>query len=234
MTMWTFGSIASAVLEEIDEDAITEFASSPTSEERRVKRYINLTYQSIFDERPNWSWAQHKDSFTTVSGQSDYEKGAGADDLDTSINMQKFHYLKLSQQAPLELLPFEEFKLRLGNVEGFYTGTPTIATVMGGKLVLFPTPNSASAVEYLAQKDFSQLTTFSEEPLIPDAQRDILYWGALAMAKNHDHEDTIEIQRYNDRLQKLRNAEGQGVKGYRIFHEDDTQFADYERIILLE
>lgn len=219
---------------EIDEDPISSFSDNPNSEEERVKGYINDVYSRIFDDRHGWSWAQHKDTFTTVSGQSDYEKGAGASNLDTAINMQKIHYVKLSQQAPIELLPFEEFKLRLGQVEGLYTGIPTIATVMADKLVLFPTPDSAATVEYFAQKSFSQLTTFSEEPLIPDGQRDILYWGALAMAKNHDHEDTIEIQMFNDRLQKLRNAEGQGVKGYRIFNEDDTQFADYERILLLE
>lgn len=232
----TFKDLVNQLLDEVDEDQVsTVEGTGISSETRRCKSYLNLVYRQLFMLKPDWSWARHKDSFVTVGAQQAYTTGAGADDLDTVTDMEKIHAVWLANEPALELLSYTEAKRKYGEFEGTTTGKPFMAYVLDNSLYLYPTPDQAYTVNYVASKVFLELTTDAQEPYLPDGKRHVLYLGALAHLLRKEGENYSDVfALYQQAIQELRGSEMKNHKGYAIVPEEETVTADYYESILLE
>lgn len=232
-----FRQICNFVLARIDESRLDDqaaFDAETSNEFYRTKEDVNNIYRELFDEKVDWSWAQLVDSFTTVDGQRAYSKGGGATNLDTLTDLQNLFMVQVGTDPTMEVISYQEFKRKYGQYEGTTTGKPYVAYVLNDELYLYPTPDDAYTVNYISKKVFSELSAHDDEPLIPDAKRDVLCWGALWLTKQHENEATFEFQQYQKRLQAIRNSEGNNHKGFAMIPEDETVTAEYQQIILLE
>lgn len=232
-----FRQICNFVLARIDEERLndgTAFGAATSNEFYRIKEDVNNIYRELFDEKVDWSWAQHVDTLTTVSGQKNYAKGGTAYTVDANADLQNLFMVQVGTDPTMEILSYQEFKRKYGQYEGTTTGKPYVAYVLNDHLYLYPTPDDAYTVNYICKKLFSELTDHDDEPLIPDGKRDVLCWGALWLSKQHEHEATFEFQQYQKRLQAIRSAEGNNHKGFAMIPEDETVTAEYQQIILLE
>lgn len=228
----TFMSLVNDILDEIDEgdDPLTSgtFATDTRIEVRRVKNYVNKAYREIFRRKTDWSWARFTQTFVTVAEQANYTLGA-------TTNLQKLHQVYINQRKPMKLLPYTEAKRRYADWEqGLVNGEPHTAYELGGYLYLFPVPSAVYTVNVIASKKFAELSAYGDEPLIPDDHRDCLYWLALAMAKGHDNDLSLEYQRAESIIQQMLAAEDNNHGGHSIIPEDETTEAEQLYGVLLE
>lgn len=213
----TFLDLVNEILPEIDEDIIdgTELVTPTKSETRRIKNYINIAYREIYTKRPRWSWSTINGTFNTVAGQNTYTVGA---ELPASIDMQSINFVRLDGYSPLRMLTYEDFMRQFGYTPYgiFENQQPDVAYVKDNALVLYPTPASVTTVTYSAKKFYEALSLADDEPLIPEMHRDVLYWRALAMAKNKENEASDEYSLYLVALKGLINSENKNHEGYSI------------------
>jgi hypothetical protein len=223
----TFLDLVNMVLDEIDEDQVTTIETGETREVRRVKKYLNFVYQELFHEREDWSWARFQGTITTSATVAAYS-------MDATVDPEKVEYVKLSNESPMELLSYQEFKRRYGREESTASGKPFIAYILNGQLNLFPTPSAGYDVEYVAGKIYVKMTTDAAEPYIPDHFRKVLFDGALwmAMRKDNDSDTTLQLQVYQNSVQKMRDSQDSNQTTVAITPEEETVMGQIDEIIL--
>lgn len=230
-----FLSLVNHVADEVDENNLTSltFTTDSSAVYRRIKNYINAIYREVFLSRTDWSWARLKQNFSTTANTFEYGLGT----LNAQTDYERISVVNVSNEAPVELLSYQEFSRKYGESQGLVTGKPYVAYVLDGKLCLFPTPDAAYTVNVIGQKLFSELSAFDDEPLIPEGKRHVLVDGALWRAKLHEREageSQAYAQVYQRGLQLLRDSEGNNHKGYAIIPEEETITEEYLETILLE
>lgn len=224
--------IINLVLDEIDEGdeplTASTFDTDSRIEVRRIKNYVNLAYREVFRRKADWSWARFTQSFNTVANQAAYT-------LNTTTNLQKIYQVYINQRKPFNLLHYSKAKRKYADLEqGLVTGEPFAAYELGGSLHLFPVPASVYTVNVIAAKKFIQLTNYNDEPLIPDDHRDCLYWYALAMAKGHDNDLSVEYQAFESIIRAMREAEENNHGGFSLIPEEESILAEEHYGVLLE
>lgn len=226
-----FLDLVNNVLDEIDEDQLDSatFVTSTDASIRRAKRYINSVYRELFFERQDWSWVREFQTITTVDGTPAY-------DLSATTDTERIHAAFLSNEPPLELIPYEEYIRKYQETQTDGRGKPFLATIYNGQLKLYPTPADTYTVNVINSKKFNKLNAYDDEPYLPDGKRHVLWYGATWMASLHDREADADRWKglYTKAVQQLRGSEGNNHKGYAIIPEEETVTSEYYESILLE
>lgn len=230
-----FGALVNMVLDEIDEAQVGNdagFTDATNNELRRAKNYLNIAYRNIVKKKPDWSWLRLSSSFQTVGGQAAYTTGSGASNLATTANLQKIHLVQVSGYPPMARLSYEEFKRRYGGNET-ESGLPFCCYELGGSLYLYPTPGNTYTVNYVVSQKPTDMAAFTDVPLLPAESIEVLAAGGIILAKDHDNEQTMWTQIYQDGLTNLLANENNNHIGYQIVPECEERIAeDYSRILL--
>jgi hypothetical protein len=232
--MATFGTnldLVNAVLEEVDEDRLDTLAGSTEPVVMRAQKYVNLAYEDICNDGTDWPWLRLDQTLTTTAGVSEYAPGDGG--TDAATDFENISLVQVSGEKPIDLVPYSEYSRITGGFGATSNGTPYLGTVKNGKLVLFPTPQSALAINIVAEGEYTAMSEDDDEPLLPAKYRSAIYWRALAFAKSSDHEETTEWAKSEAVLSKIRGKQDNSHGGYSIIPEDAQQMAYEDRARLL-
>ena len=195
----TFVDIVNAVLDEIDVSPVdatsdafeTDAAEAANTELRRVKRYVQIIYQTIYRRNRDYPWCRLKQTLTTVAGQAEYD----LNDLDPATDFNNLYWLQAADGDPV---PLERYDTALEAHEG-----SSIAYVLGSKLIFKTTPLTVETYTLVGKKKFVQLAAHDDEPLMDEADRQVLYFGAAWMAKEHDNENSHYAALYTNAITEL-------------------------------
>jgi len=142
-----------------------------------VNTYINDAYQEALGNDP-WPFLIARATFNTVNAQSDY---TATDMALTDLEMPRLLAVMSAGVDLEELQPQHYFQLQP------YGASPSTASTSllhytileGTKLVLWPTPSAAQAVQIVYVKLASDLTDDANIPVFPSRYHFVLKWGGL-------------------------------------------------------
>lgn len=194
---YNFVDIVNDVLLEIDEPEVEAStagfvtAATTNKELRRVKRYVQMIYQTIYMMNKDFPWCRLVQEFDTVVNQASYE----VSDLDALTDMNNLYYLQMGDSDPMRLRHYSTAKKNTA-----YSG---MAYVLDDKLTFLSTPKTVETYTLIGKKKFTQLVAHDDAPLIPEELRQVLYYGAAWMAKEHDNEQSHYAALYQQAVDSL-------------------------------
>jgi hypothetical protein len=219
----TLKDIVNEVLPHVDESKVETVEGTVDPAVDRIKSYVNLTLEDLFFSRHRWSWATLVQTVSLTPGKAYYNPLTEEGGLDKATNLNKIYSAILSGNRPLRRPTYSQLRQQTGPYNG-EVGRPRAMTVNNGQLLFYPTPSEATSCEIITGRKFVAMEKDDDVPPIPDDRRSALFWGALAMAKSNDHEQTTEWAKYQDIVNKMALDEDNNNEGYAVQAESDLDW----------
>jgi hypothetical protein len=144
-----------------------------TVDATKATSWINDVYKDVAS-RSDWSWLQDSSNFSTVVGDNNYSVAANCMEI-FQMRTKDRQLTPQSRQWLFEKHPEYPEYTDEGTV---YTATPTDFVHFGGEVLLYPIPDAIESVYYMYKKTVSDLSSGTDEPLIPEEFREVLALGA--------------------------------------------------------
>lgn len=223
----TFLDIANRILAEVEEDTVNAASfSAPASGDMvyLVKGYVNDAYREVMSYgRTDYVAPKKMSPLSTLTANTRILP------IDSSVNPTRVTWLWIDGT---EFKPaFMELKQALVNYPDLLTktGKPEMVYIDDGQLCVYPTPNVDTNFYYEGFWTFTELVNATDEPVLPEDYRDILYLGGLAQALMHDRQDgqaSAVSQKYYKRITDLKAFEAFNSPIYSI--KDDSELQTYQ------
>lgn len=172
---------ASSTYREIQDRVLDLLSKSDSTTRNRVKNWVNMGYHH-FVLRELWPFRESTDTIATVSGTQEYTLSSETTDLDAqniiAVTIQGDSHRKLSY------IPFNHLRLIEPDFDQEGTSLPDFYYLKAGKIGFWRSPGAVYTVAVDYYKVPTELSSDSDEPIIPVAYRQGLV--QFALAKEHD------------------------------------------------
>jgi hypothetical protein len=218
----TFFKLVNSLLVEMNEQSIATLEGVNNSTVLRMKNYINLVYQQLFDMKPDWSWTRMQQYLTTLPQQDTYTTGTTPQSLLPETDFDRIYWIQGQARESIQLMHYLDFKRKFDEL--LHTGhtSPSFAYVLNNTLVLYPTPQQATVLKITSNQLFKELVQNTDEPLLPESKRNILFHGALSLALSHDNQSpAMHYNLYKQGIENLKLSENTAIQ-YQIQAESEA------------
>lgn len=173
---------------------------SDATTRNRIKNWINMGYHN-FVLRELWPFRETTGSLSLVADTQEYSLSSNFSDIDQQ------NILAVSLQGAsarqLTYWPYSQLRYTEPDFDQEGSSLPTRYYLKSGNIGFWPTPNDAYSVSIDYYKIATELSSDSDEPIIPIAYRQ--YLVQFALSKEHDYNSDPDL------AQKAMNEYEQGV-----------------------
>lgn len=181
-----------------------------TGDALRAVNWINSAYMDVVTRHVNWRFLEDDFSFNTVVNQQAYTPAqAGITDLG-SWGITEWRdarcYIAEADEQYLQYVQWDEFRelYLFGSLRSIIGRPVFISFKPDQSLILHPTPELTSYnIVGHYYKRWSEMTTNTQEPLIPTQYRMIIVWRALMYYGAYDAADERYSHGQNEYLRML-------------------------------
>ena len=182
----TYVNIQDRVLEQISKsDSVTR---------NRIKNSINMGYQD-FVLREQWPFREKTGSLVLVAGTQEYDLSTNFTDLDeqniTSVSVQGDNARKLTY------IPFNQLRVQHPDYDTEGTSVPQYYYIKANQIGFWPLPNDAYSVAIDYSITPTELSSDSDEPIIPVGYREALMRYALSMEHDFNSDPDLAVKEMN-------------------------------------
>lgn len=179
---------------DFQDNALALISKSDSTTRNRIKTWINMGYQD-FVSRELWPFREVTDTITTVASTQEYTLSSEFSNIDNnsiaSVSIQGASARRLAYK------PFNQLRIDQPDLDQEGTSLPEYYYLKAGKIGFWPSPNDAYTVAVDYYKVPTEMSSDSDEPIIPQAYRESLVQYALSMEHDFNTDPDLAIKAMN-------------------------------------
>lgn len=202
---------------DIQDRALDLLSKSDSTTRNRVSNWINMGYHD-FVLREIWPFRETTGTLSTVASTQEYDLVSNFADIDEQNIVSAA--LQGSPAAKLTYWPYNQLRYDQPDFDQEGAGLPTRYYLKSGKIGFWPLPGDvySVAIDYLAVP--TELSSDSDEPIIPISYREALVHYALSL--EHDFNTDPDLaQKAMNRYEQIVNLARQNLLSQ---PNDDSNF----------
>lgn len=215
---------AAQTFKDIQDRTLDILSKNDLATRTRVKNHINLGYHD-FVTRELWPFREVTDNIVTIAGTQEYTLTTEFADIDRQNIVGVA--IQGDNQTRLTYLPFNQARISRPDLDYDGTDVPRFYYLKAGKIGFWPSPAEAYTIDVDYYKVPTELSSDTDEPIIPISYREALIHYALSFEHdyNTDYEAAIKsMNRYEQIVTLARNnllAQPADVGGFTILGPAD-------------
>lgn len=189
----------------IQDRVLDMLGKSDATTRNRVKNWINMG-QSDFVVREVWPFRETTGTLSLVQGTQEYTLSSNFTDIDSqniiSVAIQGSNFGKLTY------VPFSQLRASHPDLDYDAQAVPFVYYLKTGKIGFYPVPNGTDSVAIDYYKLPTELSSDSDETIIPLSYREALVHYALSMEHDYNTDPDLAqkaMNRYEDLVTSARN-----------------------------
>lgn len=186
--------MANTTYRDIQDNTLALISKSDSTTRNRIKTWINLGYQD-FINRELWPFREVTDTIATVAGTQEYTLTTEFSNIDNS-NIASVTVQGASARR-LAYKPFNQLRISQPDLDQEGTSLPEYYYLKASKIGFWPSPNDAYTITVDYYKIPTELSSDSDEPIIPQAYREALLQYALSMEHDFNTDPDLAIKAMN-------------------------------------
>lgn len=196
---------ANSTYKNIQDNVLSLISKSDSTTRNRIKNWINLGYHD-FVLRELWPFREVADSFVTVAETQEYLLTTDFSDIDAS-NISAVSIQGASARK-LDYISFSRLRRDYPDFDLEGSGLPQYYYIQAGKIGLWPKPDAVYTIAVDYYKVPTELSSDSDEPIMPIAYREALTQYALSLEHDFNTDPDLAqkaMNRYEQIVRLARN-----------------------------
>lgn len=189
---------AAQTYKNIQDRVMDTLSKSDTTTRNRVKNWINMGYQD-FIAREQWPFRESAINLSLVAGTQEYNLASNITDIEsrniTAVTIQD------SNPAQLGYMPYEQLRTAFPDFDYGTASVPMYWYLKGRSsgynIGFYPVPSTNLTVEVDYHKGVTELSSDSDEPIIPIAYREALMHYALSLEHDYNTDGDLATKSMN-------------------------------------